>query len=98
MDVIKVEPDSNSETSLTPLLPYGQHIGTKQGAEHVPVALPTVKTEVKVRCENNLFFMDVEVSQFSIQILAYEIEFVKQLLSDNLIEVCRRCLCHMDIS
>jgi hypothetical protein len=49
MDEIKVEPDSDSETSLESLLPYGQHIGAKLAAENVLAALPTLKKEVKVR-------------------------------------------------
>jgi hypothetical protein len=48
MNVIKVEPDLDSETSLASL-PYGQHIGAKLAAENLPAALPTLKKEVKVR-------------------------------------------------
>jgi hypothetical protein len=55
MDIIKMEPDSDSEPSLASLLPLDQHIGTELGTESVPATLDTLKTEVKVRCENYLF-------------------------------------------
>lgn len=42
MDVIKVEPDSDSDTCPGQLLYHGQHIGSKQEG-------PVIKMEVKVR-------------------------------------------------
>jgi hypothetical protein len=54
MDVIKVEPYSDSEPSLASLLPHVESISTELEAENVPAALPMLKTEVKVRCESCL--------------------------------------------
>jgi hypothetical protein len=86
MDIIKVEPDSDSETNRASLQPYGQYIGAKLAAENVLAALPTLKEEVKVRCPNYFFFMDVRFNNSACNSGILN-GILKQ--SDNLIEACR---------
>jgi hypothetical protein len=64
MDVIKVEPDSDSETCPGHLLCHGQHIGSKQEG-------PVIKMEVKVRYGITVFVVeDIMFYTLFLQILA----------------------------
>jgi hypothetical protein len=51
MDIIKVEPDSESETCPGHFLCHGQQIGSKHEG-------PVIKMEVKVRCDIMIFVVE----------------------------------------
>ncbi|XP_033609234.1 zinc finger protein 2 homolog isoform X4 [Cryptotermes secundus] len=67
MDVIKVEPGFDSETSVASLLPYGQHIGVNLAAENVLVALPTLKKEVKTEARDVAAVKEESLSEVTVE-------------------------------